>query len=379
MPDVPSLALAVFGIDRILVWRESQRTPDAIMAGLLLGLGILTRTHLVLLLPVAALFMYRRPLWRIRELLPVWVAIGVVLLGAWITRDTGREGGSISSAVLSYAAVQHVRQNIKAFFIDWTLATPFVAAWLLYTWRRRWTWCILALAAAGALAGFLRAVAWYPVPLTILGFGMMADLGWRIWQRRGMDMAALYAWLWVAFPVVLYVHMPSKYLLPSLPAAAILLVRFLPVPEFPRYSWATAAAMAGFAAGALMLYADTEDGKTTQAIVREHIVPRVAKRERVWSVGHWGYQWYAERAGARTAALNRMPAKSEVIVVNEAAECRLMDKFANRVRIASYTVRRYGPQVMSRELGAGFYTNSYGVLPLAWGTSETRIDLLQLR
>ena len=370
MPDIPSLLLAVLALERLIAWRDDQLIRDGIIAGLLLGLAILTRTHLLLLLPVGALLVYRR-------LLPIWIGAGIALLGFWLARDLS--GGSLNSTALSYAALQHVHQNLKAFFANWALATPLVAVWLLYTWRSKWTWCVAVAAVAIALECLLRGLIWYPVPLAIVGFGMLADLGWRAWQSHRPELISLFACLWIALPVVLYVHMPSKYLLPSLPAAAVLLVILLPVPEVSGISWVAAPTLAGFVAGALMLYADTSAGRTNQAIVREHIAPRVARREHVWSVGHWGYQWYAERAGARTAALNQMPGKNEIIVVNSEAGCRLMEQFSNGVRVASYTILSYGPHIMNRQLGAGFYSNEYGILPLAWGTSEIRVDLWQLR
>jgi hypothetical protein len=351
-----------------------------IVSGFLLGIGIVTRSHLALLLPVAVLLLYRRPLWQMAEaLLPVWVALAVVLSFIWLSRDTSDHAGTLSGATAAYAATGNVLKNAKAFFANWTLATPFVAIWLVSSWRRRWTWGILGLAAAAGTRSVLRHGDWYTIPVAILGIGMLADLSWQVWRRRSLEMAALYTWLWIAFPVVLYVHMPSKYLLPSLPAAAILTVRIIAVQGRVGQSWISSTVAAGFFIGFLILYADARDGDTVRAIVREHIVSRVAKGERVWSIGHWGYQWYAERAGAQTVARNRVPAPGEVIVANEDANCLLVEQFANRERLAAYTLRSYGPQVMSSRLGAGFYSNGYGILPLSWGTSDIHIELWRLQ
>jgi 4-amino-4-deoxy-L-arabinose transferase-like glycosyltransferase len=380
MPDIPSLALAVFGIERLLAWRTEGGLAALIVSGLLLGIGIVTRSHLALLLPVAVVLLYRRPLWQMAQsLLPVWVALAVMLSFVWLSRDTSDHAGTLSGATAAYAGTGNILKNTKSFFANWTLATPFVGIWLVSSWRRRWTWAVFGLAVAAGTRSVLRHGDWYVIPIAILGMGMLADLGWQVWRRRDLEMAALYAWLWIAFPVVLYVHMPSKYLLPSLPAAAILTVRIVAVKGRVKQYWIGSTVAAGFFIGFLILYADARDGDTVRAVVREQIASRVAKGERVWSIGHWGYQWYAEREGAQTVARNRLPAPNEVIVVNEDANCVLVEQLPNRERLVAYTVRSYGPQVMNSRLGAGFYSNGYGILPLAWGASDIHIDLWRLQ
>ena len=65
MPDVPALAIGLWGMERLLAFRKRGNAAVGLTAGILLGLSIFTRSHAVMLLPVGALFLWprRRSLW----------------------------------------------------------------------------------------------------------------------------------------------------------------------------------------------------------------------------------------------------------------------------------------------------------------------------
>ena len=58
-------------------------------------------------------------------------------------------------------------------------------------------------------------------------------------------------------------------------------------------------AVLGVVLGVALLRADAALAGAGRRAGPTLIAPRVAAGERVWFVGHWGFQWYAERAGAR--------------------------------------------------------------------------------
>jgi 4-amino-4-deoxy-L-arabinose transferase-like glycosyltransferase len=61
-PDVPCAALVVWGMERLLAWKEQRKLHQALAAALLLGLAPIGRSHLLLMLPIGAFLMLCEPL-----------------------------------------------------------------------------------------------------------------------------------------------------------------------------------------------------------------------------------------------------------------------------------------------------------------------------
>ena len=59
MPDVAALALGLIGIERLLAWKDEQRWHQGAIAGLTLGLAPYARPHVVLLMPLSALWLFQ--------------------------------------------------------------------------------------------------------------------------------------------------------------------------------------------------------------------------------------------------------------------------------------------------------------------------------
>lgn len=389
MPDVPAMALGVTGLERLVAWREEGRRHQAVAAAVLLGLAPMTRTHLVLLLGVAALLLVPDPLsplgWarvpiRRWALLAASAAVAAVVYLA--TRDPAPQGGQIVGAALALTSTEHLSLNALSLPIHWALASPFALGWSVLRLRamaRRW-WVLLAasLAASWPIASLNEPDApFWLAPVAGLGAAALVDVVLEALRRRDSTWIALAAWMLVPAPAIVYSHLPSKYLLASAPAAALLLARAAAGRRLGRIAIA-ATAVLGVALGVAILRADAAFAEVGRTGVRLLARPLVAAGRNVWYDGHWGFQWYAEAAGARCwSAAPPQPAPGDFIVSNARRSIPLDEAaFDALVHLRRYEDRRPGGRLMSRAAGAGFYSNVWGLLPWAWG--DDLIDAVDL-
>jgi len=94
MPDIPAMAFGVFGVERLLAWRQERRLHQAVLGTLSVSIAILCRSHLILLLGVALLAevgeFLKRENWsflRWTSCVPLFVSPVVVLAVLLATRD----------------------------------------------------------------------------------------------------------------------------------------------------------------------------------------------------------------------------------------------------------------------------------------------------
>jgi hypothetical protein len=129
-----------------------------------------------------------------------------------------------------------------------------------------------------------------------------------------------------------------------------------------------AAALAGVVLGALVLRADgvlAEVGRQGGAMVARH----VARGERVWCDGGWGFQWYAMKAGARPLAREApWAAPGDVVVASDHGT--ILDEYPYRERLERWSASAPGGRVMDARANAGFYSNGWGYLPWAYSRDE---------
>lgn len=381
MPDVASMALAIAAIERLVAWRQTRRALPGVLAALLLGLAPMARPHLLLLFGVGALFLVGDALlprawfegsWT--RWAPLAAGLLVTVAIAAITGDPGASGGNPAGAAMVFSSAKSVPRNVVAFAAHWALAMPLALPWALLRWRevllRPWALLLATAAAAVLMRAAHGSEAPYALaPVAGLGAAVLVDVLADAVRRRDGAQLALLAWLLVALPAAIYVHLPAKYLVASAPAAAILVARRL--AEAPRLRTAVlAAAVAlGLGLGVAILRADEVFAGLGREAARALIAPQVAAGRRVWYVGHWGFQWYAERAGARYFNVTPPhPQPGDLIVSCQNCEPSLeLKEMAEVAHLGRTEDRTPGGRVMSRESGAGFFSNSWGYLPWAWG------------
>jgi hypothetical protein len=395
MPDVAGMALGAIGMERLAAWGSERRLAQGTLAALLLGLAALTRSHQLLLVGVGAILLLGAGSgiqgWKatVGVAWPLLVAPFVTAAGVLATRDPlhGSTAMLTAAAYYSFSESRRFASNLVAIPIHWVLSMAFSLPWLALRWRAILRdWPTLAAGAAGAA---VSVAALYHARQLDAGLALAGAIGvatlWDVLSegRRGRDRVtlALGAWLLLAACTMPYVHVPAKYLVASAPAAAILVAREMS-RRSARHAWAVlvATTLAGAGLGAAILRADEAHGETGRRAVAEAIVPNVSSGRRVWFVGHWGFQWYAERAGARPVTVTPpYPQPGDIVVVGLGtapdAEVLMMlrDQYRSKKLVGRIEDPRPGGRLMNRKLGAGFYSNIYGLWPWRWADFPTDV------
>lgn len=382
MPDVPAMAMGLLGLERCLAFRRDRRPAQAAAIALAFTAAILIRSHAVMLLPVAAVFLVgaglREGRWRelrdFERLWPLPAAILLVAAIAWITRDT-LSGSMNFLTSIDFLKARAIPRHVTGFCFHFVFALPFASAWSLMHFRRFSFRFFVAACLVLALMLPLRSI--WAIPIAAFGATALIDALRDCWNSTDPDRLALGLWLIAALPVSIYVHLPAKYLVISSPAIVLLLVfasRTLDV----RARRALLGGFIGFGTllGLLILSADARLAAVGREAAARLIAPRTEAGKRVWYAGSWGFHWYAEAAGADALGADpEAPAPGDFIAYSSFRSGALgkdhLGQLVDKVVDAGPAGR-----VMDASVGAGFYSDIYGYLPWSWGTGE--IDQYEL-
>ena len=384
MPDIPTMALATLAVERLLAYRDNPRWWRWGAAIVLFATAALARQHGILVFACALLLVVPRwpaswselrDLGRDRTLVAaavgLIVSIGLIALAYLVMRDPHTGSGlATATAKVTDSSLWHV--NLANLPAQWVLVFPLGLAW---SWLRgdrmvRSWWCY-----AGALVGvylawqthlFYRHPSWlvWQAPITALGSAVLVDLVADAVRRRDVIDLGLSAWLFVALPMVVYSHLPPKYLVPSAPAMAILLVRELERAPSRRRHVLGGIMAVGLVLGVLIIQADAHLGEIGRE-GGEIAAAYVHRGERVWFDGTWGFQWYAMQAGARPmSSAGPQPQPGDIVVAGQ--EARLVKPWPNKKLVEKHTFAKPGGRILARP--AGFFSNvAWGPLPWLWG------------
>lgn len=192
--EAPALALIVLGL---LVWNRTWERPNvglSLAAGVLFGLGLLSKTQVAIaLLPALGLTALLLGGWKIgrlaRETIPLLMALGIVLLWSWVGQAAA---GPITQQANASALADAVRTNLVTGLWGSTL---YPTSWLI---------CAILLAAVGASvfrlwkARQLRAEPAWQVEFFLVSFVAiyavwfaLFSVGWSRYAYAGLVMAEL--------------------------------------------------------------------------------------------------------------------------------------------------------------------------------------------
>jgi 4-amino-4-deoxy-L-arabinose transferase-like glycosyltransferase len=388
MPDLAAMTLGVSGIERLVAWRDGARPRDAVLAALLLALAPLARIHSVLLLLLAP-FLLGLPRGRedVRRWMPVVAAPVFTLLAVLVTRDPLGSSADLARSASLFSGFGSIRSNAIAFATHQMLVLPLGLAWILARGRSFWISTLplagISAAAAALWLGGESSRLWL-APVTGLGAAVLAGIAADALRQRDRSRMLLAAWLLLPLPIVVYLHLPPKYLLVSAPAASILAASAIAKRPRAQARVLTAGlAAAGVVLGVAILRADAAFANLGRRAADELIAPQVRNGATVWFNGHWGFQWYAERAGARClTAKPPQPRRGDFVVSakNTITSLPLESLSFRRELVASVADSSPGGRLLDSERGAGFWSNGWGYLPWVWGSGELdRFDLWRVR
>ena len=376
MPDVMAVMFGMAGMDRLLLFREERRWGAGLASGLLLAAAVLCRASTVPLLLVAALLLMPSTWKRAMECLwPLGVAALAVALFLGLNRGPAAHA-TVGAAFQSLTSMRNVPRNLVAFLCFQALTGPLLL-YALLSRGRRFAGVVAALVvlgvvisvAAGAAAGPSNLVL-YAVPAALGICFVLACVGVVGDIRHALP---LVVWLGAGLVALPYVHMAAKYLLPGVPAAALLIVLHGARVRQQRYPLTVALLVAlGWISGALIVIGDTTLASSQREAVNQMIAPRIRRGMNVWAGGQWAFLAYAEDAGAKALANTPpLPGPGDYIVVSRLDYYGMLDRLPfRRELLHTQPDRRCGVFVLNRRLGAGFYSIRFGYLPFAIGCGE---------
>jgi hypothetical protein len=381
MPDIAALTLGLTGIERLLAWKDGRRWHQAVIASLALGLAPFARPHMVLLMPLGALWLFNE--FRIRKAVqqfrreaylwtPLLAAACILITLGLVVRDHGPRVESKDLLV----GLRYIPLNLPAYLLYLSFPIPFAAVWLATHWRK--APMLVALPAVPILILhfmlFPSKGLWEEWPLAAALYGLtalayMLYQNVHVWDRLGL---LLSLWLLIPLPVIIYVNLPIKYFVGVLPAVVLILVRLL--SSLPRHRELLAygvLVMLCTAYSCVVLRADADFAEYGRRAAAELIAPHVAAGEKVWYGGQWGFYWYANEAGARVSKPGEPgPNPGELLAVGLMERGDVTrDRFPNRELLDS---RRYAaPHGRTMGYSAGLYANGFGLALWVWRPETT--------
>jgi hypothetical protein len=400
MPDVPAMVFGVIGVERLVAAKQERKTRHALLGAVFLVLAALSRPHVLLLFPVAALFLidfqvsaasFRE---KIRKLVTppfLCLALGMLCWAAFVfvTRDPS-SGDTIADTQIGRATANRAMFNLASFGLHWAVGFPLALLWPIVRGRDfvdiRRTCVAIVVGVLVSMSGMLLRFGLVSGAAAILvvchGFDVLADIVIYSWRNRDRGNLGLAAWLFLGVATVGYVHLPEKVLVPSAPAMGILIAAQLPsqIRAFARHrrtgAFLTATIVVSLVLGVLIIRADASlseigrDGGKIVAYYRQ-------RGERVWMEGGWGFQWYAMKAGAQVMATTPPFPEPGDIVVTGPTSYLIEKSSTNRTLIDRRIYSEPGGRLF-RE-GAGFYENRVGPWPWVAGKRELgRIEVWRI-
>jgi Dolichyl-phosphate-mannose-protein mannosyltransferase len=379
MPDILATAVALIAMERLAAWKAEQKWSQGAVAGIALGLAGFARSHLALLLPLAAFFLLessnpKEILTQVRRKFWLWIPVlfGSALLLAIIA--TTREHNLAIAPTSVYSGWVFAWSNLSAYLLYIVFPFPLAACWFANRWKsgRLHLAIIIILLGLAAVITLL----WHPEGLRVsflalVGLIMLVDLLWEALKQADHTYLFLMLWILIPLPIVYYGHLPSKYLLPCMPAIILLCFRLL--EGFSAQFFRAAAVLmivggAGFSL--LILRSDAEFARFGRNALYSLIQPHVAAGERVWYYGDFSAYWYAPLAGAvLTFPGGPQPKPGDLLVVGlyEGGGYWVLPRFPHRTLVGAVTHKySFGRTMMA---GVGLYTNRVGYWLWGFGTS----------
>ena len=382
MPDIMASGFAMLGIGRVLAFRENLRIRTGAAAGSLLALAIACRGTTAMLFVVAVLLLMPKSLKRAAAYYwPLLLTVLLVVAILSLNRGPAAKAG-VAGAFQQLTSIRNVPRNTVAFLCFQALTGPVLAYWLLIGGRRFLAAATVLVALGCALAALTGSanLQQYAVPAALGICFAAAFLGLF---RELRHAAPLALWAGSGLLAAPYVHMAAKYLLPGVPAVALLVVLHGARLEPRRFGFILALLIAaGGIAGILIVVGDSTLAGSERAAVDQFVAPRLRQGQTVWAGGQWAFLGYAQKAGAQSLANTPpFPQPGDFIVISHLDYYGKPDQLPLRLELVNVKLDdRCGVFVMNRRLSAGFYSIRFGYLPFAIGCAEVnRYEVFRVR
>jgi len=400
MCDVMMLAFWVWAVHLWLKGMDDNRLWMILAASVLIALSALTKYYGVVLIPLLlaySLLARRRPAWWLLSLLiPVLVLIAYnywtkSLYDRGLILDAFGLSGQYRSAL---KAAMIPKTVIGLAFTGGCLASVIFLAPLLWSRRALAGWVGLAailvvlFGATGHIGesslrlegGLLWILAGHLGMFTAAGAGLLLLAFMDLAARKDADSALLF--LWVAGTIVFVVafnwSVNGRVLLPMAPAIGIIMMRRIErrgirisASSFA-LPWVLSALLAITVAHADYQWANSQR-TAAYAIIQEF-----PTRGTVWFQGHWGFQYYMQRLGAKPLEYmgTRFEADDLVVVpLNNAIVNPPPEDLVSRIETFPGSTWL---STMGSFRQTGFHSDARGPIPYGFGLTAPEIYYIMI-
>jgi hypothetical protein len=311
MVDVPTLAIWAGFFYCMALFEREGREARAWQACAFVAAGCLIKYASVVLLPAFVLLVAWRKSWR--SLLALTLPIGALLAWSgfnWFSYggvhlfERAAELGAADEGLRTLLALSAGRLPLWA--VGLGALSPFALAFAGRGRGRLLLGCALA-GVAVAVAGLFLPLSDLPAfegvnatDAVLRGLFFANGLFFALLARRairegGEDSAVLATWVLSALALAVFAapFPAARHVLLAMPALLVLVTRaFPPAPAAARAALAATAAL-----GAALAVSDWR-----RADVYREEAQAIPSPARTWTVGHWGWQWYATQRGLREYA-----------------------------------------------------------------------------
>jgi len=395
MCDVMLLAFWVWSIAFFEQGLEKKALRLLVASGVLAGLAVLTKFTGLALIPLLAAYGFTRQprlgLWLVSVTIPVLFAIAY----EWITHRI--YGIGLLFAATAYSS--HSRDLLGAHLVEQAVVgLAFAGGSFLpilfcapLLWSRRGLLtglCVLAPLAfllpslPHLQPVFLQAgrLNWFKLfqgfLFTAGGVHILVLVANDFWQRRDSVSFLLVTWLLgiFVFAIALNWTVNGRSFLPAAPALGILVARRLDLRPAgaPRSSPVPAVLWPALASAVVSLYVAGADYRFARLsrLAADRICEQYQKPgSTVWFEGHWGFQYYMEKNGAKAIDITstKVPAGDILVLPSHATNVERppADQFDVIDDIQWFS--SLGCTTTDTASGAGFYASVIGPLPFVAG------------
>lgn len=388
------MLMLAFWVWAVFVWVrgiESGRHGQLALAALLVTAAVMTKFNGLILVPLLFLHAAVRKrglgLWVLHLAVPI---AGLALYLAWAaSRYGGSLWGGVGFAMRGVGGPSLAPRTVTLLAFAGGCCVPIVFASVSVWTRRaalRWLLGLLLLVGVLLLSGLVgradvgalaRPGATFLAQMAVLVIGGVT-LVRMLWvesrKRLSAEAALLVGWVaaTLAFAFVAW-SVSGRYLLPMVPAVAILIVRSL---EENRLSptWSARLPLLVLVPSAALTVgagiADATLAHSAREAARLLCGRSRGAGERLVYQGHWGFQYYMDLCGAEAlsgSGTSVSAGDSIVVPENNTNLFRIDPRMARPVE--QYEVPLRTPvATMSRPLGAGFHAAVWGPMPFVVGS-----------
>lgn len=385
MSDVGMLALWCWALVFFLRGFESERLLDWIVAGVLVGLCIMTKYFGLALLPLMALYgLARRP-----GVLGWWasIAVGLAIAVAFDVYTHALYGLHPLLDVMGYATTREglysvpfeMRAAVGALFLGGCTVGTLLFAPLL--WKSRG---LLGLGFAASLMAILcvwvfadqnldTGIKLHQAVFAAAAVHLVAVALREFARERSPDVLLLVAWLFGVFVFASFTNWTTngRSILPAIPAIAILLARALAGADAAR-AWVVVPVLAlSLLLSLAVANADAKLAGSARSAAQQLVERHREGTGRLYFQGSWGFQRYMEQAGVAKMALGQTafePGDRIILPGNNTNLIRIPEGRAKRIAVESFAKSEW-ISILSHPRSAGFYASVWGSLPYSFGAT----------